>query len=89
VGKNTIEDVLLDGGLKVNIITKLFCNKLRLPKLKPKPYNLKMVYQTIFKLVGLIQNMKILLYGIPYVMTFMVLQDSVMDANYLMLLGKM
>jgi hypothetical protein len=88
VGKNTIEDALLDGGLKVNIITKLFCNKLRLPKLKPKPYNLKMVYQTIFKLVGLIQNMKILLYGIPYVMTFMVLQDSVMDANYLMLLGK-
>ncbi len=88
MGKNTIEDALLDGGLKVNIITKLFCNKLRLPKLKPKPYNLKMVYQTIFKLVGLIQNMKILLYGIPYVMTFMVLQDSVMDANYLMLLGK-
>jgi hypothetical protein len=48
-----------------------------------------MVDQTTIKLVGLIQNMKILVYGIPYVMTFMVLQNNVMDANYLMLLGKM
>ncbi len=69
MGKNTIEDVLLDGGLKVNIITNFFCNKLGLPK--PAPYNLRMVDQTTIKPIGLIQNMKILVYGIPYVMTFM------------------
>jgi len=33
--------------------------------------------------------MKILVYETPYVMTFMVLQNNVMDVNYLMLLGKM
>jgi hypothetical protein len=89
VGKNTIEDVVLNGGLGVNMITNFFCNKLGLPKPKPTPYNLRMVDQTTFKLVGLIQNMKIMLYGVPYVMTFMVLQNNVMDVNYLMLLGKM
>jgi hypothetical protein len=89
VGKNTIEDVLLDGGLGVNIVTKKNCNKLGLPKPKPTPYNLRMVDQTPIKPIGLIQNMKILVYGIPYVMTFIVLQNNVMDANYLILLGKM
>jgi hypothetical protein len=89
MGKNTIDDVLLDGGLGVNIITNFFGNKLGLPKPKLAPYNLRIVDQTTFKLIGFIQNMKILLYGIPYVMTFMVLQNSVMDANYLLLLGKM
>jgi hypothetical protein len=89
VDRNTIEDVLLDGGLGVNIITKLFCNKLGLPKPKHALYNLRMVDQTTIKLIGLMQNMKILVYGIPYVMTFMVLQNNALDANYLMLLGKM
>jgi hypothetical protein len=52
VGKNTIEDVLLHGGLGVNITTNFFCNKLGLPKPKPAPYNLRMVDQITLKLVG-------------------------------------
>jgi len=28
VGKNTIENILLDGGFKVNIITEQLCSKL-------------------------------------------------------------
>jgi hypothetical protein len=32
VGKNTIEDVILGGGSKVNIIIKQLCGKLGLPK---------------------------------------------------------
>jgi hypothetical protein len=32
VGKNTIEDVFLDGGSRVNIIIKQLCGKLGLPK---------------------------------------------------------
>jgi hypothetical protein len=43
VGKNNVEDVLLDGGASVNIITKNFKKKLGLPKPKPAPYHLKMV----------------------------------------------
>jgi hypothetical protein len=39
IGKTTIEDVLLDGGSRVNIITKYMRLKLGLPKLKLAPYN--------------------------------------------------
>jgi hypothetical protein len=42
VGKNIIEDVLLDGGASVNIIIKNIITKLGLPKPRPTPYHLKM-----------------------------------------------
>ncbi len=38
-----VEDVLLDGGYVVNIIIKQLKLRLGLPKLKPTPYNLRMV----------------------------------------------
>ncbi len=37
VGKNNVEDVLLDGGASVNIITENLRTKLGLPKLKLAP----------------------------------------------------
>ncbi len=43
MGKNIMEDVLLDGGLGVNIITKDLKKKLRLPISKLAPYTLRMV----------------------------------------------
>jgi hypothetical protein len=73
IGKNTIEDVLLDGGFKVNIITKQLRLRLGLPKLKSAPYNLRMVDQTTIKLVGLIKDLKIYVHDIPYIITFIVL----------------
>jgi hypothetical protein len=54
VGKNLVEDVLLDGGSGVNIITKDLRKTLRLPTAKLTPYILKMANQTLTKLVGLI-----------------------------------
>jgi hypothetical protein len=42
VGKNIIEDVILNGGTSVNIIIKNLKTKLGLPKLRPTPYHLKM-----------------------------------------------
>ncbi len=49
-----MEDVLLDGGLGVNIITEDLRKNLRLPIQKPTPYTLKMTNQTLTKPVGLI-----------------------------------
>jgi hypothetical protein len=37
VGKNLVEDVMLDGGLGINIIMKDLRKKLGLPTLKPAP----------------------------------------------------
>ncbi len=56
-------------------------------KPKPTPYNLCMADQTIAKPLGLIMDLKILIHGIPYIMTFNVIQSSVFDSDYSMLLG--
>jgi hypothetical protein len=53
--KNTIKDVLLDGGYGINIITKQLRLRLGLPKLKLAPYNLRMANQTTTKPTGLIK----------------------------------
>jgi len=46
-----------------------------------------MADQTITKPLGLIKDLKILVHGIPYVMTFIIIQSNVLDSNYFMLLG--
>jgi hypothetical protein len=88
VGKNTIEDVLLDGGSKVNIIIEQL--KLKLGFLKPKlaPYDLRMANQTTIKPMGLIRDLKIYVHDIPYITTFIVLQTNVVDSSYSMSLGR-
>jgi hypothetical protein len=46
-----------------------------------------MVDQTIARPVGLIKNLKILVHGIPYTIAFIVIQSSVLNFSYSMLLG--
>jgi hypothetical protein len=58
------------------------------PKPKPTPYNLKKANQTTTKLVGLIKDLKIYVHGIPNITMFTILQNSVVDSNYSMLLGR-
>jgi hypothetical protein len=73
VGKNFIEDILLDGGFGVNIIMEKLRVQLGLSKPKLTPYNLHMANQTIVKPLGLIKDLRILVHGIPYVVTFNVI----------------
>jgi pantoate kinase len=86
--KNIMEDVLLDGGSNVNIITIDLKKKLKLLISKPTPYTLKMANQTLTKPIGLIQDLKIHIHDIPYVVTFTAMKANVLDANYSMLLGR-
>ncbi len=79
---------MLDGEASVNIIIKNFKTKLGLPKLRLAPYHLKMGNQSMTKPLGIIRNLKIHIHGIPYVATFIVLQNNVVDSNYYMLLGR-
>jgi hypothetical protein len=65
--------VLLDGDLKINIITKQLRLRLGLPKPKPTRYNLRMVDQTTTKPMGLIKDLKIYVHGLVYIITFIVL----------------
>jgi len=88
VGKNTIKDVLLDGKASVNIITKNLKTKLGLSKPRLAPYHFEMVDLSMTIPLGIIKNLKIHINGIPYVATFIVLQNIVVDSNYFMLLKK-
>jgi hypothetical protein len=55
VGKNIVEDVMLDGGTSVNIITNNLKTKLSLPKPRPTPYHLKMANQNMTRPLGIIK----------------------------------
>jgi len=87
VGKNIVEDVLLNGGASVNIIIENIRTKLGLPKPIPAPYHCKMVDQSMTKPLGIIKKLKIHIHGIPYVATFTIWQNNVVDSSYSMLLG--
>jgi hypothetical protein len=88
IGKNTIEDVLPNGGSSVNIITKWLRLRLGLPKPKPAPYNMRMIDQTTTKPMGLIRDLEIYVHGICYITPFTILHNSVVNSSYSMLLGK-
>ncbi len=85
IGKNTIEDVLLDGGFGINIVIEQLRLKLGFPKAKLAPYNMRMVNQTTTKPVGLIRYLNIYVHGIPYIITFTICHNNVVDSNYSML----
>jgi hypothetical protein len=72
IGKNII-DVLLDGGLRINIIIEQLNTRLGLLEPKPTPYNLRMVNQNITKPIGLTKDLKMYVHGISYIVTFTIL----------------
>ena len=73
IGKNIVDDVFLDGGSGVNVITEEERRKLGLPKPSPAPFNLKMANRTIAKPTGLLRDVKIHIHGIPYIVTLTVI----------------
>ncbi len=73
IGKNIVEDVLLDSGFGVNIIIEELKKWLKLPILKLDPYNLEMASQIIAKHIGLIKNLKIHVHKFIYIITFIIL----------------
>ncbi len=87
VGKNFIDDVLIDGGSRINIIVENLILQLSMSKLSPTPYNLFMADQAIAKPLDLIKNTKIFVHGIPCTITFIVINNNVLDSSYSMLLG--
>jgi len=89
VGKNIVEYVLINGRVDVNIITKNFITKLGLPKPRPSPYHFRMVDQNMIRPLGIIKNLKIHIHGIPYIATFIILKNNVVDYSYFMLLGRL
>jgi hypothetical protein len=87
VDKNFIDDVLIDGGSRINIIIENLKVQLSLSKPNPAPYNLHMVDQTIAKPLGLIRDLEIFVHGISYTITFIVINNNVLNFCYSMLLG--
>jgi hypothetical protein len=80
-------NILLDGGLGVNITTKELQKLLGLFSPKPTPYTFRMADQTMTKSVKFIKDFKIQIHGISYIVTFMIMNNNVLDYSYLMLLS--
>jgi hypothetical protein len=85
VGKNFIEDVLINGGFRISIIIEKLRVQLGLSKPKLAPYNLLMANETITNPLGFIKDLKKNVHGIPYAMTFTIIQNNVLDFNNFML----
>jgi hypothetical protein len=81
-----VKDVLLDGVFEVNIIIEDLYKKLGLLTPRLARYTFRMVDHILTKLVGLIWDLKIHIHGILYVVTFIVMCNSILDSSYSMLL---
>jgi hypothetical protein len=79
---------LLNREASVYIVTKNLKTKLTLPKPRQAPYHFRMPNQSMIKPLGIIKNLKIQIHGISYVTRFNVLQNSVVNSSYSMLLGR-
>ena len=88
IGKNIVDDVLLDGRSGVNVITEEERRKLGLPKPSPTPFNLKMANGTIAKPTGLLRDVKIHIHGIPYIVTLTIIDCQTIKSDYSMLFGR-
>ena len=88
IGKNVVDDVLLDGGLGANVITEEERCRLRLLKPSPTPFNLKMANGAIAKPIGLLRDVKIHIHGIPYIVTLIVIDCQTIKSDYSMVLGR-
>jgi len=87
VGENIVENILLDGGSNVNIMTKELWKMLGLPNYKLTPYTLWMVDKPSPNRLDLSKISKSKTHGIPYIATFTVMKNNVLDSIYSMLLG--
>ena len=83
-----MENILLDGGSGVNLITEEKRILLGLKKPSRAPYQLRMVDQAVVEPDGLIRNVWIYIHGIPYNISLTVIQNKEVNDAYSMLLGR-
>jgi len=77
---------LLNGGFRINIITKKPREKFIFNS-QTNSYKFKMLYQTTIKQVGLVKDLKIHIHGIPYILSFVVIDNNVIDVSFYILLA--
>jgi len=87
VEKKMVNDVLLDGKSRVNLITTRLWQKLGLPPPQRTPFNLQMADFSFNKPLEIVPNIRIRIHSIPYIITFTMMNNKVMDLMYSMLLG--
>jgi hypothetical protein len=78
-GKNVVDDVLLDGDFGMNAIVNGLKWKLGLPPHQLGPFNFKMDNFSYNKPLGIIPNIQNLIHGIPYIITFIVMNNKAID----------
>lgn len=88
IGSGTLDNVLLDGGSGVNLITEEERKRLGLKNPQSAPFRLRMADQTVVDPVGMIRTVKIHIHGIPYLITLTIIKNKEVNEAYSMLLGR-
>ncbi len=71
----------------MNAIKDGLKKKLGLTPHQPTPFNLQMVEISFNKPLEIVPNIRIRIHGIPYIITFMVMNNKAIDPMYSILLG--
>ena len=87
IGKALVDNVLLDGGSGVNLMSNNLRKQLGLPQPKPSHYFFKMANQTRVQPVGLFNHFKISIHNIPYTIAVTVVEMADQQVDYSMILG--
>jgi hypothetical protein len=88
IKKRRVPDVLIDGGLGVNIMTNAPRKKMSLTNIEVALFTIKMVDQWKVGPIGLIRKLKINKGRVKKMMTFMVLDLSRTNNDYETMLGR-
>jgi hypothetical protein len=76
MGNGTLDNVFLDNGSGVNLITEEKQRRLGLKDRQPTPFRLRMVDQTVKDPVEMMPNVRIHIHGIPYLITLTVIKNK-------------
>lgn len=79
---------MLDGGSSVNVITKRLRHHLGLLPPKSAHFHVKMGDYSMNRPLGVVRNLRIRIHGIPYTISFMVIDTKSDNPTYTMLLGR-
>ena len=83
-----IDNVLIDGGAGVNIVTKTTCERFGWLDWLPVPFLVRMADQRRVRALGILRNLVLSIGGISFAMAFVVMNMEDAEEEYSMLLGR-
>lgn len=82
-----VREVVVDGGVGVNIMSEQTCRSLGITDVKEAPFRVRMVDQCIVQPLGLVENIPVKAGGMKFSVSFLILDVVILTTCYLADLG--